>query len=71
MPSVFSDSLNFDFSDKDYEIRERDKRFLAILNKKIAQGDGSIQCGPGAPVKQEQITEQDFERFIDAMEKIY
>lgn len=51
VPSVFSDALNFDFIDKDYEIREKDKKFLQGLNEKIAQGGGSITCGPGNLIK--------------------
>jgi hypothetical protein len=30
-----------------------------------------IACAGGQTVKQETITEREFERFIDAMEKIY
>ena len=71
VPSVYSDAPNFDFADKDYEIRERDKVFLRELNEKIAQGSGSIACAGGQVVKQEALTENDFERFIDCMEKIY
>lgn len=72
IPTVYSDSLTFDWADKDYEIRERDRKFLAGLNEKIAQGNGSIACSAnGALVKQEPVTEVDFERFIDVMEKIY
>ena len=72
VPAVYSDSLTFDYADKDYEIRERDKRFLSTLNEKIAQGNGFIACGPTATlVKQDPVSEEDFERFIDAIEKIY
>lgn len=47
VPPVYSDAPNFDFADKDYEIRERDKLFLRELNDKIAQGSGSIACAGG------------------------
>jgi len=72
VPSVYRDSLTFDFADKDYEIRERDRKFLRDLNEKIGLGNGSIACNAnGALVKQEPLSENEFERFIDAMEKIY
>ena len=35
VPSVFSDSLTFDYHDRDYEIRERDKKFIQDLNQRI------------------------------------
>ena len=72
VPEVFSDALNFDYSDADYELVERDKQFLRDLNAKIAQGNGTISTNvPGQTVKQEQLTESEFEWFIDQMEKIY
>lgn len=36
VPNVFTDTMNFDFADEDYEIRERDKAFLRELNEKIS-----------------------------------
>ena len=72
VPSVYSDALNFDFADRDYEIIERDKVFVRDINAKITAGNGMIQVtGSAQPVKQEPLTETDLERFIDAMEKIY
>ena len=54
VPEVFSDALNFDFADGDYELVERDKQFLRDLNLKIAQGNGTINTNvPGQTVKQE------------------
>ena len=54
VPEVFSDALNFDYSDADYELVERDKQFLRDLNAKIAQGNGTISTNvPGQTVKQE------------------
>lgn len=38
VPPVFSDSLNFDFYDEDYELIERDREFLKELNAKIVNG---------------------------------
>ena len=35
VPSVFSDSLTFDYHDRDYEIRERDRKFIHDLNQRI------------------------------------
>ena len=52
VPSVFYDSLNFDFGDRDYQIVQRDKAFVKELNAKIAQGNGSIATNiPGHTVK--------------------
>ena len=66
VPEVYSDGLNFDFGDKDYEIVERDKAFLRDLNAQIAQGNGTISSNvAGQIIKQEQLTEREFERFID------
>ena len=54
VPEVFSDALNFDFADSDYELVERDKQFLRELNAKIEQGNGTISTNaPGQTVKQE------------------
>ena len=54
VPPVYSDALNFDFDDKDYELVERDKQFLRDLNAKIVQGNGSINTNvAGQTVKQE------------------
>ena len=54
MPEVYSDGLNFDFGDKDYEIVERDKAFLRDLNAQIAQGNGTISSNvAGQIIKQE------------------
>ena len=43
VPEVFSDSLTFDWGDKDYELVQRDKQFLRDLNAKIAKGNGTIE----------------------------
>ena len=54
VPKVYSDSLNFDFGDRDYQLQERDKKFLRELNAKIAQGNGTIATNvPGQTVQQE------------------
>ena len=72
VPAVFTDALTFDFDDEDYELVERDKQFLKDLNDKITQGNGTISTNvAGQTTKQEQLTEQEFEKFIDQMEKIY
>ena len=47
VPSVFTDALNFDFADSDYELREKDKLFLRELNDKIVAGGGTIVCVSG------------------------
>ena len=68
VPTVYSDALNFDYADKDYEIREKDKKFLQTLNEKLAKEGGEA----GAQSNQVQsVSEHDFERCIDAFEKIY
>ena len=72
VPPVYSDALNYDFDDTDYELVERDKQFLRDLNAKIEKGNGTINTNvAGQTINQEQLTEHDFERFIDVLDKIY
>ena len=72
VPKVFSDSLNFDFADRDYELVERDRKFLRDLNEKLARGGGTIPSNvAGQTIKQEALSEADFERFIDCIEKSF
>ena len=35
VPTVFTDGPNFDYNHHDYELNEKDKKFLAELNGKI------------------------------------
>ena len=77
MPEVYSDGLNFDLDETDYELVERDKVFLRDLNAQIAQGNGTISSSTGGngqlqtTIRQEPLTEKEFARFIDQMEKIH
>ena len=73
VPPVYSDALNFDFADRDYQLVQRDKQFVADINAKIAAGNGELRNtkNQGMPFKQSPITEDDFEAFIDVTEKIY
>lgn len=73
VPSVFSDSLNFDFDDCDYELVDRDRLFLKDLNARLAQANGVLPAATASQpaVEQEPITEEEFERFIDCVEKIF
>ena len=72
VPSVFTDGPNFDYAINDYELNNRDRQFLAKINDKIAAGNGSIPGNlPGQIIKQDRISEEQFERFIDVMDKIY
>ena len=66
IPTVYSDAypaLHFDFADQDYEINQIDIDFLKDLNEKLKSGQITI--------KQEPLTEKEFERFIDAADKVY
>lgn len=65
IPPVYSDALNFDYADKDYEIREKDRKFLSILNEKLGKQASTN------PNQVSFVSEHDFERCIDAFEKIY
>ena len=38
VPAVYSDALNFDYADTDYELVEKDRVFLRELNSKIVNG---------------------------------
>lgn len=73
VPPVYSDALNFDFADRDYQLVQRDKQFVADINAKIAAGNGELRNtkNQGMPFKQSPITEDEFEAFIDVTEKIY
>ena len=74
VPHVYTDALNFDFADNDYEIVERDRKFLAELNEQISQNGGKIaskNSGQQTMIKQQELTEHDLERFIDTVEKIH
>lgn len=74
VPPVYSDSLNFDFDDHDYELIERDREFLKELNSKIVNGSITITSkvpSQTVTVKQEPLTEREFERFIDCADKVY
>ncbi len=72
VPSVFTDGPNFDYAINDYELNNRDRQFLAKINDKIAAGNGSIPGNvAGQVIKQDPISEEQFERFIDVMDKIY
>ena len=54
VPSVFTDAINFDFTETDYQLLGRDKDFLKDLNAKIAAGNGTIPTNvAGQTVKQE------------------
>ena len=74
VPTVYSDSLNFDFAENDYELVERDRKYLKELNEQISQGGGKIASKTSSKpsmITQQELTEHDFERFIDTVEKIY
>ena len=74
VPKVYSDSLNFNWKDRDYIITQDDRDFLKKVNSQIK--DGMITISPqgqgqtAIPVEQQPLTEDDFERFIDFMEKV-
>lgn len=54
VPPVYSDALNYDFDDTDYELVERDKQFLRDLNAKIEKGNGTINTNvAGQTINQE------------------
>lgn len=74
VPPVHVDALNFDFSDEDYELIERDRQFLKELNAKIVNGTITVTSrvpSQTTTIKQEPLTEKEFERFIDAADKIH
>ncbi len=74
VPTVYMDALNFDFVDNDYEIDERDRKFLKDVNESIRQGGGKIaskDSKSSVMIKQQELTEHELERFIDNVEKIH
>ena len=74
VPKVYTDSLNFNWKDRDYIITQDDRDFLNKVNSQIR--DGMITISPqcqgqtAIPVKQQPLTEDDLESIIDFMEKI-
>ena len=74
VPKVYTDSLNFNWKDKDYVMTQDDRDFLEKLNNQIIGGSliiNPISQGQTAiPVEQQPLTEDDLERVIDFMEKI-
>ena len=42
VPHVYSDALNYDFADNDYELVERDRKFLKDVNEQIQKNGGKI-----------------------------
>ena len=74
VPKVFHDSLNFNWADRDYIITSDDRHFLSGLNNRIKDGmitiPARVQGQAETTVEQQTLTEDDFERFIDLMEKI-
>ena len=62
---VFTDALNFDFTDCDYSLVEKDKAFLRDLNAAIAAANTKENT------KIEPVTETDLAHIIDSLEKIY
>jgi len=72
VPTVFTDGPNFDYNHHDYELNSRDKQFLKEINDKLVAGGGSlVGTGQSQVSNQEPLTEKEFERFIDVMDKIY
>ena len=71
VPKVHSDAINFDFADKDYQHRESDRKHVDELNALIEQGNGTVTSKSGEVIKQEKLTYDDMERFIDSLDKIY
>ena len=73
-PKVYQDALNFNFSELDYALVENDKAFIRDLNSKIVNGTIVIPSrvpGQSQTIKQEPLTETEFERVIDCIDKIY
>lgn len=66
--------MNFNWTDRDYIITSDDRHELASLNSKIKDGmitmPATVQGQAAVSVEQQPLTEDDFERFIDLMEKI-
>lgn len=72
VPKVFKDAINFDFTDKDYALNERDKQFLKDLNERLVQGGNQIAgSSAGQKISQVPLSEAEFERCIDSFEKVY
>ena len=71
VPKVHSDAINFDFAEKDYQHRESDRKHVDELNALIEQGNGTVTTKSGDVIKQEKLTYDDMERFIDCLDKIY
>ena len=52
VPKVFSDSLNFNWNDRDYIISSDDRTFLTTLNGQIKDGMISIPATQGQAAQQ-------------------
>ena len=74
IPKVFADSLNFNWHERDFEITSEERHFLQSINSQIKNGvitiPASVQGQTPIMVEQKPITDDDFEGFIDTIEKI-
>lgn len=74
IPKVYHDSLNFNWRERDYLIASEDCHYLRNLNSQIKNGQitipGNQQGQASITIAQNPLTEDDFECFIDVMEKI-
>ena len=76
IPKCYHDGYNFNWDECDYQLQFRDQQFLKELNSMIRdtpEGKMITIDMPGAPkdIPQEPLTEDEFEKVIDILEKVY
>ena len=77
IPKCYNDALNFNWDECDYQLQHRDQKFLQELNSTIRDTPEGKMIPidiPGEPAKdipQEPLTDDEFEKVIDILEKVY